>query len=225
VDADSSGPQFLETTNGIIVYSSRFNIGGLGHAYSVFQISRGPEPLAKSISKPQSLFYGEINGYAKAPTYDSGAQLSDAINFLAKNGAIEESLWPYKWGEFTNEPPAIVAKAKKYFITKTRKLDSATNIVLALNDGPVAVGISIFESLKAQRPRAPAWLRYLQQPIQFGVVMRSALLVMTIKDDFSNSKTHGGQTGETMAMAICPLITLTAMVVEILGLLNTSQIN
>jgi len=77
---------------------------------------------------------------------DAGAQMNDAFDFLVNNGAVDESAWPYKPGEFTNEPPAAVAKAKRYYITKTLKLDSETNIIIALRDGPVVVGITIYNS-------------------------------------------------------------------------------
>jgi hypothetical protein len=77
---------------------------------------------------------------------DSGAVIKDAIGVLAKQGAVEESVWPYKAGEFAAKPPAAVNTATRWLIAQTKSLKGLDAIKTSLaNDGPVVVGIEVYE--------------------------------------------------------------------------------
>jgi C1A family cysteine protease len=79
---------------------------------------------------------------------DAGANLVDGIQALIDAGAVEESVWPYKAGEYAASPPAIVATAPKYRITAARKLATFNDIKQALvADGPVVVSIPVFSGI------------------------------------------------------------------------------
>jgi|SRR5579875_1024346 len=77
---------------------------------------------------------------------DSGASIRDAIGVLAKQGAVEESVWPYKAGEFASKPPAAVETATRWLIAQAKSLSGLDEIKSALvEDGPVVVGISMYQ--------------------------------------------------------------------------------
>lgn len=77
---------------------------------------------------------------------DSGAVIQDAVGALAKQGAVEESVWPYKPGEFAAKPPAAVRTAARWPITQDKPLKGLDAIKSALaNDGPVVVGIAMYQ--------------------------------------------------------------------------------
>ena len=77
---------------------------------------------------------------------DSGAVVRDAIGVLAKQGAVEESVWPYKPGEFAAKPPAAVSTGTRWLITQTNSLKGLDAIKNALaDDGPVVVGIEMYQ--------------------------------------------------------------------------------
>jgi hypothetical protein len=82
---------------------------------------------------------------------DSGAVISDAIGVL-KQGAVEESVWPYKPGEFAAKPPAAVGTATKWRINESTPLKGLAAIKSALeNDGPVVLGIEVYsEAISSQ---------------------------------------------------------------------------
>lgn len=77
---------------------------------------------------------------------DAGAMIKDAIDVLAKQGAVEESVWPYKAGEYGAKPPAAVATASRWQITQVRPLNGLDEIKSALaTDGPVVAGIEVYQ--------------------------------------------------------------------------------
>ena len=85
----------------------------------------------------------QVEGTTKT---DSGAVISDAIGALTKQGAVEESVWPYKPGEFAAKPPATVSTATRWLIAQTKSLKGLDAIKGALaDDGPVVVGIGMYE--------------------------------------------------------------------------------
>jgi hypothetical protein len=78
---------------------------------------------------------------------DSGAYLKDAIAALSKEGAVEESAWPYRPGEYPDEPPPAVETATRFRVIGARPLSTLDELKRALKqNGPVVVGISLFES-------------------------------------------------------------------------------
>jgi len=77
---------------------------------------------------------------------DSGAAIQDAIGALAKQGAVEESVWPYKAGEYAAKPPRALDTATRWLITQTKSLKGLDEIKSALaDDGPVVVGIEMYQ--------------------------------------------------------------------------------
>ena len=86
---------------------------------------------------------------------DSGAQIQDGFNVLLKEGAVEESVWPYVAGKFAEPPPPTVAKAERFRIAAYRKVRTLPEMKRDLVDGPPLVaGITIFqEMLEAEAAR------------------------------------------------------------------------
>ena len=59
---------------------------------------------------------------------------------------MEESVWPYKPGEFAARPPAAARTATRWLIAQTQSLRGLDAITAALaDDGPVVVGIEVYE--------------------------------------------------------------------------------
>jgi Papain family cysteine protease len=85
----------------------------------------------------------QVGGTTK---FDSGAEIGNGISALAKQGAVEESVWPYKPGEFAAKPPAAVSKATRWLIAQSRSVKGLDAIKTALaEDGPVVVGIEMYQ--------------------------------------------------------------------------------
>ena len=81
---------------------------------------------------------------------DFGANLADGIKGLTDVGAVEESVWPYRAGEYAAPPPAGVLTATKYRITAARRLAALDDIKRAVvADGPVVVSIPVFSGIYA----------------------------------------------------------------------------
>ncbi len=84
---------------------------------------------------------------------DSGGQLRDGIQVLVKNGAPDESLWPYDIARFTIEPDAAaIAAAEMNQVLQYRRIDAdIRSMQVCLAEGlPFVVGISIFESFESE---------------------------------------------------------------------------
>lgn len=78
---------------------------------------------------------------------DSGALIKDGVKALSTKGAVEESVWPYRAGEFASDPPAGVEQARKFKITDAQPLSGLAEIKRSLNGvGVLVAGISLFES-------------------------------------------------------------------------------
>jgi C1A family cysteine protease len=77
---------------------------------------------------------------------DEGAFINDALNFVKKTGAIKESDWPYRAGEYNNPPPANVQNAVHYKIDRWQQIDiSVTSLKKYLASGmTVIAGISVY---------------------------------------------------------------------------------
>jgi hypothetical protein len=76
---------------------------------------------------------------------DSGALIKDAVDILSKQGAVEESVWRYKAGEFAAKPPPAVETAARWKIRDSRPLKGLSEIKSAMADGPVVAGIEIYQ--------------------------------------------------------------------------------
>ncbi len=76
---------------------------------------------------------------------DSGAQIRDGISVVTSRGAVAESAWPYRAGEFAMAPPASVADARHYKMAKSQALSGLDAIKSALaTDGPVVIGVTLY---------------------------------------------------------------------------------
>lgn len=81
---------------------------------------------------------------------DSGAVIADAIRALSKDGAVEESVWPYVPGQFAAKPPAAVENAKRFRITNAKPVKGLDALKRALiHNGPVVAGITVYQSALA----------------------------------------------------------------------------
>jgi C1A family cysteine protease len=112
---------------------------------------------------------------------DSGAKIKDAIEALAKEGAVEESVWPYKAGHYGDKPPAMVATATRWKITQVRSLKGVEEIESALRtDGPVVAGIEVYQ--EAMSPQA-AKTGVFQLPIKGAQIVGGHAVVLVAYDD------------------------------------------
>jgi len=123
------------------------------------QASEGsPVAFTVAAALENSLFQNDNIKVSISPRYiynsinyknGQGAFFVDAFNFLSKTGAIEESSWPYKGGEFSKDPPASVANAKHYKISKykTVKLDINSFKSILLTNNCIIVGIIAYNTI------------------------------------------------------------------------------
>jgi C1A family cysteine protease len=79
---------------------------------------------------------------------DNGALFTDAFNLLSKTGAVEESAWPYKPGEYAKEPPISVNTARHFKITnyKSLKVDISTFKNYLADKKCIIAGLTIYNS-------------------------------------------------------------------------------
>jgi len=83
---------------------------------------------------------------------DSGAQIRDGIETLAKHGVCSEKCWPYDISKFTVKPPALCYKeASTHKITSYQRLNTVDEMRSCLADGyPFVFGFSVYESFESQ---------------------------------------------------------------------------
>jgi len=74
---------------------------------------------------------------------DTGAVISDAIGVLAKEGAVEEVVWPYQAGEFAAKPPATVNTATRWLIAEAKSLKGLDAIRLWLSVRTIHSGVFV----------------------------------------------------------------------------------
>jgi C1A family cysteine protease len=102
--------------------------------------------LRQDVSISARFIYNATRLVEGTASTDSGAQIRDAIGVLTKQGAVEESVWPYKAGEFAAKPPAAVEKAARWQIKDVKSLKGMDEIKKALADnGPVVAGIEVYQ--------------------------------------------------------------------------------
>jgi len=112
--------------------------------------------LHQDVSISARFIYNSTRLAEGTTSTDGGAQIKDAIGVLAKQGAVEESVWPYRPGEFAAKPPAAVEKAARWQIKDVRLLKSVDEIKKALaTDGPVVAGIEVYqEAMSSQAAKS-----------------------------------------------------------------------
>ena len=102
--------------------------------------------LHQDVGISARFIYNAARQVAGTISTDSGATIKDAIGVLTKQGAVEESVWAYKAGEFAAKTPPAVEKAPRWQITQVRSLKGLDQIKEALaNDGPVVAGIEVYQ--------------------------------------------------------------------------------
>jgi hypothetical protein len=112
---------------------------------------------------------------------DAGAQIKDAIDVLSKQGAVEESVWPYKPGEYGAKPPKAVATATRWRITQARLLKGLDEIKSALaTEGPVVAGIEVYQ--EAMSPES-AKTGVFQLPGKGSQLIGGHAIVLVAYDD------------------------------------------
>ena len=84
---------------------------------------------------------------------DSGAQIRDGIKTLVKQGACQESLWPYDITKFTLKPPATAySNGLNHQILSYARIDSLLALRYCLAGGyPVVFGFTVYESFESQK--------------------------------------------------------------------------
>ena len=88
-----------------------------------------------------------IYNTSKSGRGDIGAYIKDAVGLLKSKGAILESAWPYRAGEYDAPPPAGLANAERFRAGSTRETKRLVDIKAALQSGiPVVAGITLFSS-------------------------------------------------------------------------------
>jgi hypothetical protein len=102
--------------------------------------------LHQDVSISARFIYNAARQVAGTMSTDSGATIKDAIGVLTKEGAVEESVWPYKPGEYAAKTPATVETAARWKITQVRSPKGLDQIKQALaTDGPAVAGIEVYQ--------------------------------------------------------------------------------
>jgi hypothetical protein len=102
--------------------------------------------LHQDVSISARFIYNSTRLAEGTASTDSGAQIKDAIDLLTKQGTVEESVWPYKPGDFAAKPPAAAERAARWQITDVRPLKGLNEIKRAMaTDGPVVAGIEVYQ--------------------------------------------------------------------------------
>lgn len=123
--------------------------GSVGFAVAAaleYQVTRLEGQLT-AIS-PRFIYYYARKKGGFSTGQDTGAYIRDAVSILLERGAVGEEVWPYKVGEFANEPPANVSTAKHYKVKNVQTVGTVEQLKSALTiHGPVPGGITLFRSV------------------------------------------------------------------------------
>ena len=88
---------------------------------------------------------------------DAGANISDGIKCLQKNGICSEASWPYDISKFKTKPPATAfTEALKHTAIKVANIEQtldAMKTALA-NNYPIVLGISVYSSFESDEVAA-----------------------------------------------------------------------
>jgi hypothetical protein len=118
----------------------------VGQALAMAMEMQIKRTLHQDVNISARYIYYAARQVAGTTSMDAGATIKDAIGVLTKQGAVEESVWPYKAGEYAAKPPAAVATATRWRITQVRPLKGLDEIKNALaSDGPVVAGIEVYQ--------------------------------------------------------------------------------
>jgi hypothetical protein len=77
---------------------------------------------------------------------DSGGLIKDGIEFLKNTGVVEERAWPYRPGEYAQQPPASLAREKRYKIADAKQVVTLDEMKRALDSGPAVGGLTVYQS-------------------------------------------------------------------------------
>ena len=85
--------------------------------------------------------------------YDSGASLRDGIRTLKHQGVCDESLWPYKVGDFAKKPSQkCYDNAKNHCIKTYYRIRNLNEMLACLSDGyPFVFGFTVYESFLTEK--------------------------------------------------------------------------
>lgn len=84
---------------------------------------------------------------------DAGASLTSAAQVLARNGAPNENLWPYKIDKFAVAPPEkVVENGKLHVVTKPMQVKQNMNDIRACLAGgyPIMFGFVVYDSFESE---------------------------------------------------------------------------
>jgi C1A family cysteine protease len=82
----------------------------------------------------------------KGSKFDTGAVVADTIEAITKQGTVEESVWPYRPGEFDTTPPAEVQTARRFKIFSPTRADKLRDLKSLLANGPVVASLTLYQS-------------------------------------------------------------------------------
>jgi hypothetical protein len=112
---------------------------------------------------------------------DTGAQLGDAVAALSTKGAVEDSVWPYRPGEFAANPPPAVETAPRFRIADAKQLSGLDAVKRALaENGPVVAGISVYHEMMSDKT---AKTGVVPMPAKSSTVMGGHAIVIVGYDD------------------------------------------
>jgi hypothetical protein len=96
---------------------------------------------------PRYIYYLARGGGRATALTDSGAPLDAALEAMKSIGDVEESVWPYRAGEFAQTMPVEVATATHYRIVSFDKLGGVDAVKVELDAArPVVSSIDVFDS-------------------------------------------------------------------------------
>lgn len=119
---------------------------------AAFQFLQKKQKLKNFIPSRLFIYYNErvVLGTINE---DSGAMIRDGIKSMNKQGACQETMWPYKIEKFTQKPPKECYKeALKHQVTSYKRLSqNLSQLQGCLADGfPFVFGFTVYDSFMTQ---------------------------------------------------------------------------
>ncbi len=155
----ASGPAIVESTKASVDYSPEIkrvrDAGPEGSVVGQALATALEFQIAKATHHDEQISARYIYYVARIPpqSTDSGAVIADGIRALTKEGAVEESVWPYVAGQYAAKPPAAVRSAKRFRITNAKEIKGLNALKNALvANGPVVAGIPVYPSAMQDIP-------------------------------------------------------------------------
>jgi hypothetical protein len=101
---------------------------------------------------PRYIYYHARKKGGFSTDCDTGAHIRDAVELLLRRGAVPEEAWPYRPGEFADEPPEGISEAPHYRIRRAHPIRSVEELRAALWDfRPVVGGLCLFQSFYSEQ--------------------------------------------------------------------------